>query len=356
MNVRPSILILICGLIIPTAVGPAQESRFDHFVVRNNHRSAELSKAGVVPVQTVRVSNASYSLSRPFALDESHQIAVAWVDVADQKAIRVLYRSNSQCSWRMCDAIAPSHIGKGFREFDKQMPIDVTVALLRSCEDIGELTPWFQVDAEPPSQQLLARRLLELLTVDRDAGIKSGEVLTFGSRYVTLEYASMIPSVARPFSVVNGRLTAPNGSRVADPLATELPPTQQLPDYGRMVEQVEFNIPSYARFTDGDGKLTGRVYRSQDKRLQYFFVEDEKQRAMLASVEITDAPICILGLRTQYPDLQGMNTPLLEYGSQIPEEFGGRRKARYQLNWNWVRQIPIIQHYFHGTGRDPPAQ
>lgn len=351
---RISICSLICILLIPVVDSPAQVARVADVALWDHAHSGDLAKAGVVPAQSIQISDATFHLSKPLALDESHQIAVAWVDVADENAIRVLYRSNSQCSWRMCDAITRSHIGKGFHEFDKQMPIDVTVALLRSCNDTGQLKPWFPVDNEPPSQKYLTKRILELLTVDRDAGLESGEVLSFGGRYVTREYASMIPSVPRRFSIVKERIRLPTGSLAADPSATELPPAELLPDFSKLVETVVFNIPSYGTFAQGDGVLNGRVYLSQNEKLKYFFVEDQEQRAMLACVEIRSAPICVLGLRTAYLDVEGMDIPLMEYGAQIPEVFGGRRKARYQLNWNWVRQVPIIEYYYRGTERDVP--
>jgi hypothetical protein len=316
--------------------------------------SATLATAGVVPAQTLGVSGATFHLSPPYALDESHQVAVAWIDIAGERAVRILYRSNSQCCWRLCDAITPSHLGKGFHEFDKQLPIDVTVALLRAGEKVGELRPWFHTDAEP-SQEMLSGKLLELLTADRDEGLKSGEVVTVGNTYVTKEYASLMPVLPRPFSKVTGHIKTAAGSSVADPAATSLPHDDELPDFARPIESVQFEIPSYARFAGGSGNLTGRVYLSHDRKLKYFFVEDSSGRAMLSCVELMTAPLCSLGLRTQYVDVEGMDAPLLEYAAQIPEIYGGHRKARYQSNWNWVRRLPIIQYYYRQTGRAMPA-
>ncbi len=349
---RLAFALVVCGLVAPPAASRAEPAVVDVSAWSEQY-SAKLAAAGVVPVQTLVVLEATYHLSRPFALDDSHQVAVAWISVRGERGVRIFYRSNSQCCWRLCDAITPTHLGKGYHEFDKQAPIDVTVAWLRAGGDVGQLRPWFETDAEP-TQPALAAELLDMLTINRDQGIQSGEVVTFGNRYLTREYASLIPALPRPFSKVRGRIKTAAGSSVADPTLTSLPPDAELPDFSKLIDTVTFEIPSYGRFAGGDGSFTGRVYPSRDGRLKYFFVEDSSERAMLSCVDLTTAPLCSLGVRTQYVDVEGMDTPLLEYASQIPEMYGGHRKARYQLNWNWVRQLPIIKHYYHQTNREMP--
>ena len=314
----------------------------------------KLAKAGVVADQEVYVDDAVYRLSKPFALDESHQIAVAWVSAGGEESVRVLYRSNSQCNWRLCDATTPSHIGKGFHEYDKEMPIDVSIALLESSEDVGHLKPWFQVESDVPSQYELAWRLLRLLTIDYKDGIEAGTVVALGGNYVTREYASMMADAPRAFSIVNGHIKTARGEKVASPDATELPKPGQLPDYSILVNEVVFRNPAYAKSSKTDGMMTGRVFLSHDKQVKYFFIEDEKQRAMLACVELTSAEICALGLRSEYLNVEGMNIPLIEYGLQIPKLYGGKLKGDYQLNWDWVRRLPIIRDYYRGIGREIP--
>jgi hypothetical protein len=159
-----------------------------------------------------------------------------------------------------------------------------------------------------------------------------------------------------PLTIVKGYLKTPTGGKLPDPQATQLPSDEHLPDFTQPLAEVRFRIPAYAQFSDTDGSLIGRMFPSHDGRLKYFFVEDQHERTMLSGVEILTAPVSILGLRTQYPDLDGMDTPLMEYTSQIPEEFGGTRKLRYALNWRYVRELPIIQHYYTGQGRERPSE
>lgn len=327
------------------------------FSSRNLQHAEKLDVAGVKPVHIVNVGNARFQLSNPIRLDDSHQIAVVWMTIGSERALRILYRSNSQCSWRVCDATTSRHIGKGFHEFDKQVPIDVSLALLRSASDVVHLNVWFEHDEELITQEVLAHKLLRLLTIDREVGIKSGDIETFGGTYVTREYASTIPCMPLPFSIVRGRLNNAGGGSVSDPKQTRLPERIGLPDFSSEVEKVEFTIPSYARFVGGAGKLVGRVYLSHDKTIKYLFIEDHEQRVMLSGAELLTAPVSLFGVRTRYLDTRGMDTPLLEYGSQIPEQYGGRRKGRYQLAWPLVREQPIVALFYRELHRPiPPAE
>lgn len=353
MRTRVCVLARAALLFAFTACSVAASAQEQQLRTRNLQHQKILRAAGVAPVHVINVADAQFQLSKPFALDESHQMAVAWIRVGEQRAIRVLYRSNSQCVWRLCDATDQRHIGKGFHEFDKQVPIDVTIALLRKCDDLGRLEVWFEADGAI-SQFQLADRMLKLLTVDREEGLRSGDVVDYRSTYVTREYASTMPQVAVPFSIVDAHLRAANGGRVADPNATRLPPKKQRPNFEKAFKTVHFRIPSYAKHAGGDADLTGEAYLSNDKQLKYLFVIDSEGRAMLAGVEKLDAPVSVLGVRRQYVDVHGMDAPLMEYGEQIPVTFGGRRDGHYQSNWDWVRRQPIIRHFYEATGRTLP--
>lgn len=352
MRTIPGVILCLGLLALPNTF--AQENVVRAVTTWDTPFSSQLASAGVVPAQTVPVADATFYLSNPYAIDDSHQIAVAWISVRDQRSVRALYRSNSQCCWRMVDAMTPSHIGKGFHEFDKHVPIDVTIALLRSATNVAKIAPWKLPEQSQMSQESLAQKMLEMLTVNRDEGTKTGDVITVGNMYVTKEYASWIPILPQPFSTVKGRIKTPTGSEVADPEKTLLPPETQLPDFGTEQVSVKFKIPAYARFTRSDGELIGKVFPSRNGRIRYYFVEDSQKRVFLSCVENSDSPVCILGLRTQYLDAKGMDSPLLEYGFQIPESYGGTKQSRYQLNWNWVRTLPIIRYYYSSTGQPMP--
>ena len=100
--------------------------------------------------------------------------------------------------------------------------------------------------------------------------------------------------------------------------------------------------------------MKGLVYLSHDESVRYLFFENEAGLTMLAAAEVTQAPISELGLRSRYLDVAGMDAPLIEYGDQIPEAYGGVRAGGYQSNWDYVRELPIIKLYYEAQGRPVP--
>jgi hypothetical protein len=117
-------------------------------------------------------------------------------------------------------------------------------------------------------------------------------------------------------------------------------------------EVSSWNSPYSAQLASAG--VVGKVFPSRDRKIRYFFVEDSRNRIFLSCAEIAGSPVCSMGLRTQYLDVEGMDSPLLEYGFQIPEPYGGKEQSRYQLNWNWVRRLPIVRYYYSSTGQSVP--
>ncbi len=128
-----------------------------------------------------------------------------------------------------------------------------------------------------------------------------------------------------------------------------MPEDQDLhPDFSVELAKKEFDDPHY-------GKIIARVYASKDKSLQFAFHEAEDGKVFLASVErIKDNPINPYGIRHKAVETKGMAAPLLEYYQQIPQEFEGGpgapsyKSPKYQNNWNYVRELEIIQLYYTG--------
>jgi hypothetical protein len=273
---------------------------------------------------------------------------LAFVEVDDEVHARVLYRSNSQFSWRMCDATDGGHIGKGFHEFDKQVPIPVSVALLKLHNQPQELNSLEGL----VSQSELANMLLRGLTLNR----KSSQCISqTDGHYYTREYAAFMPSQPMPFTRITQWLTTPAAGRVADPQATQLPPRQQLPDLNKPIAVFAFASSAYSVVNAGDSELTGRVFMSFDGKYRYLFFEDGTGRAALSTVETLHPEINALGLRGRYLDTTGMDSPLMEYYLQIPAEYGGLKQAGYRSNWNYLRELPIIKYYYAEQHREVPA-
>ncbi|MCA9144973.1 MAG: hypothetical protein KDB05_19395 [Planctomycetales bacterium] len=312
--------------------------------------AATLRTMNALPQYSLVVDNAVFHLSGPFAFYGGRQIALAFVEVDDEVHARVLYRSNSQFSWRMCDATDGGHLGKGFHEFDKQVPIPVTVALLKMYDE-PQTVQSFDNDASR-SQSDLAKVLLQGLTIDR----RSQQCISQADgHYYSREYAALIPSQPMVFSLVGKRLTTASSGLVADPREVKLPAREHLPNLQKEVDSFRFTSVAYAEVNAGQGELTGRVFDSFDGKLRYLFFEDRKGRAALSTVEHLLPEVNALGLRSRYVDTQGMDAPLLEYFLQIPAAFGGKKEPGYTSNWRYVRQLPIIQYYYSGQGRMVPS-
>ena len=309
---------------------------------------------GAAPRFELKVDDATFYLTPPFSFFGGRQIALAFVDVDNAIYTRVLYRSNSQFSWRVCDATSGRHIGKGFHEFDKQLPIPVTVALLKMHDQEATLNAG---EDEQLSQSELSQQLLRGLTEDGIAGLKSGRVIRTPQRkYFSREYAAHIASEPMTFSRVEGWLKTAGDLRVADLDHVALPPKDELPNLSIPIAEFRFTSPAYAELNDGDGELIGKVFLSHDKRIRYLFFEDSDGRVVMSGAEALTAEINVFGLRSRYLETAGMDAPLMEYRMQIPEQFGGKKESGVASNWPYVRRQPIIQYYYRTLGRQPPGQ
>ncbi len=307
----------------------------------------QLRQMNAVPQLALRVDNATFYLTRPLAFYGGRQLALAFVEVDGDTFCRVLYRSNSQFTWRMCDATDGGHIGKGFHEFDKQVPIPVSATLLASHDDLQTLQQVDGLDSQPA----LSKHLLHGLTLDR----RSSQCISQNDGYYfTREYVTFMPSLPMPFSNVTNWLATATPLRVADPSATTLPICKQLPEIRQPITSFAFSSPAYARVNGGSGKLTGRVFLSFDNKVRYLFFEDDAGRVSLSVIESLSPEINALGLRGRYFDSRGMDSPLIEYYLQIPEQYGGSKAAGYRSNWNYVRELPIIQYYYAERGKEVP--
>jgi hypothetical protein len=265
-----------------------------------------------------------------------------------------LYRSNSQFSWRLCDATIGGHIGKGFHEYDKQLPIPVTTALLDMHDNVATLRSASE-SSEEATQPALARFLLRGLTEDAQS---DRVIRTPQARYWSRDYAAYTSSEPMRFSVVGAWLKTPGNLRVADPTTVRLPANDKLPNVTHVVHVVRFQSRAYADLGNSDGQLSGKVFLSHDQTVRYLFFEDRDGRAVLSGVESLRAEINIFGIRSRYFDVSGMDAPLIEYYLQIPEEFGGSRQPGYCLNWNYVREQPTVRYYYQQQNRiiPPPIQ
>ncbi len=323
-------------------------------------------KVGLEPQFSLDCGNATFHFSPAFLLESGRPARIAYVDVLGSVEAHLVYRSNSQSCWRLCDLLDNHRYAKGYYEFDIQLPIPVTVVLHKLAELESPLELHLSTGERPYSDSLpevILKGLTENYQDERKRGhlvpvaghangADDGQIIV---RFVSRRYAERMPTYPeRLLTVQNWLDTAGRRLKVADPKGLTLPEARYHPDFSKIEEQFQFHNPMYAEIRGGKGLLKGTVVRSRDRRLRYLFLEAESGQAMVAAAELADAPVNEFGLRCRYLDLAGVDAPLIEYGDQIPEEYGGVKEGDYQSNWPYLRELPMVQAYYTDQGRPIP--
>lgn len=306
--------------------------------------------SGAQPAWRIRLDQTTVYFSRPFLNEDGHRLVLAFVQHAGRIDARMFYRSNSQFSWRVCDATNAGHYGKGFHEFDKELPIALTVALHTAGSEL--LTLQSPTSKRLPSAEV-ANALLRGLTESASSPMPDKVAITRDGHYWSRDYAAHVVSEPLPWSPVKGSLATAAGLKQADPDATGLPPAPELPDLQHPQYRFSYNNEEFARIAGGQAKVVGQVFMSFDHRLQYLFFSDAAGRVFLSSVELKTAPMTPYAVRANYVNVEGMNAPLMEYSSQIPLIFGGTKRPGYADNWQYVRRQPIVAYYLRELKLSP---
>jgi hypothetical protein len=314
-----------------------------------------LRAMGLEPRYSLVIADTQMAVSEPFAFAGGRQAMIAYVEHNGQVIPRLLYRSNSQAVWRVTDGVRSfdGHIAKGLSESDTMMPIEASAAFHRLAA--GELVPVQDPATRAPAENGPAQAMvaMRLVTQDHFAPTDGRTFVTEGVHYYTTEYAE--GRTARTLGSADRSLATPGGAVVVPvPSTVRLPPDASLPDFSQPPsETFPIQMPALQRIT-GDGQLTGQVYLSRDGTLRYLLAEDSAGRISVIGVEPADGGLSSFGNRLEYVDDTGITAPLFEYGLQIPAEYGGSRSSAYQLNWNYVRELPIVQRIYSERGIAPP--
>ncbi|MBA3722348.1 MAG: hypothetical protein H0W88_08095 [Parachlamydiaceae bacterium] len=148
--------------------------------------------------------------------------------------------------------------------------------------------------------------------------------------------------------------------RPFEPEMIKLPEDKNLhPNFEKCLAAKEFEDPLY-------GKVTAKVFPSNDNNLQFLFYEVEDKRAFLIGIErVKNNPINCYGVRKQAENPQGLDAPLLEYEGQIPLKNRPMQcpgpvykqlNNKYMNNWNFIRKLEIIQLYYKDLRIEIPAE
>lgn len=283
---------------------------------------------------------------------DTHYVVVALVEIDDQVFPRLYYHSNSQGTWRampyaskisanpfadFCEESEPSdadkrivHYGKGQCETDTQLPIPLICAL--------NSLPY-------SSAQQSDYRAAEIV---KTRGFEKNP--NFHQQVQFNE--SMFLQKGAPKQFFNTGMVVPNPP---NPKHIHMPVDKNLhPDFSNVLQEFKQTIPHY-------GEVTVKIFASKDESLLYMFYEASDGRAFLASVEcVQGVGINSYGVRESIIHIENMDAPLLEYRQQIPPGFGPKKYAStyesttYQSNWNFLRELELIQMYYSKQGRALP--
>lgn len=285
------------------------------------------------PKYKLTIDSTAYYISDPFEVSKNNIGVFALVQMGDKVYPRIFYRSNSQATWRVIpDADKGSHgfrfIGKGQAEVDTQLPIELMLKL----QSLPPATP----DTIPGIGDVVKTRSFF-------------ESLSTFSNHVGLDQISVFSPDAPRYFIKGSSLMnrTPQPSQI--PLPTD---PAHLPDFKARMTLQKFQDPQY-------GNLTASVYPSMDRTIQYLFYEKKNGKVFLAAAEkVTNNPITPYGVRQAALDLHGADAPLLEYHDQIPKEYepsvSTEDTERYKSNWNYVREIPLIQAFYASKKKTVP--
>ncbi len=326
----------------------------------------QLQRAGLEPKYRTTIDGTHVTLSSAFSIGGGRRAVLAYVEIDGQTYVRFMYRSNSQTSWRLMEAKLPGLYGKGHAETDLQVPL----ALSGHLEKLAHAD---MIDLRHPDTGERASIDTEGGTSDAASRVMTGVVETADflskkvggyERHWSKEYDAAVNKEPVPFSIHDerARLSSYKARELgmaglqADPKKVRLPPKEYLPNFSREIDTYTMHSAAYARLNGGNGTLTMHVYLSNDGKSKYLFVEDSAGRVAVAAVENLGAKMTRFGVRERYYELDGTNAPLMEYEVQVPDKppYHGGPMLDYMLNWNYVREQPIIQHFYKANKREMP--
>ena len=302
----------------------------------------ELKKDGLSPNNKLTVDNVTYYCTQPFKLGKNHVAVIGLVELEVQKGQkqvfpRLFYLSNSQGTWRTMPGALKmgqelKHYHKGIAESDTQLPMALNIALLK--------LPLAEPKASPMH-------------------INAGDLVkTYNLMHLSYDVRIQeLGLIDQQFEDVHGSQSL-KSNQLARPKAVLMPSLPKQPNFAKPIKEEEITLPLY-------GKVIARVYLSNDKSLQYLFYETQEEqqpgKVFLASVEDLEIKIGRYGVREVGFKANHMDSPLLEYRQQIHPDYRPNsdrppiQDYHYDWNWDYIRELPIIQTYYTARGQIIPS-
>ncbi len=283
-----------------------------------------LQRDGFLPKYKMKYANATYYFSDQYT-HGSNLARIMFVEINGKVHPRVIYQSNSQAVWRVMPMIGKGfykHIGKGKIESDTQLPLEVNLAL-----------------------HALPKNKPKGFSADNLVKTEIGPHDSWNEKVAIKTLIALRSQAPQEFYKEGMNIPRP-----PNPKDIKLPDAGSQPDFSTVLKEAKIEVAHY-------GKLTARIFPSKDGKLHYLFYEAEDGRAFIAAIEkVTQNPINKFGVRSECPESNNMDAPLLEYFVQIAPGYepGGHAprycSSKYESNWNYVRELPLIQLYYSERG------
>lgn len=297
-------------------------------ITNPDQKVIQLNELGkYIPNLKVNIDNATYYVSIPFKFKPGYFGIYSLIQIEDRVFPRVFYRSNSQSYWRTLPALQKTdseilRLGKGHSESDTQLPIALNLLLLQ---------------LPLPSEDIIYTRPMDSVEFGFDMTNSYKDAVTMDDTFIA----------------INGEDHFRQGGfyipKVRNPKDISIPNEENLPNFGNELFVTSFSDPLY-------GELKARVFQSKNQQYQYLFYETRAGYTFLAHVEkIYVNDITSFGNRKIALEINGLDSPLLEYATQIPNEYRKKiENKRYEENWNYVRNFTIIERYYTERGLSLP--
>ena len=296
--------------------------------ISNSEQASLISSYGLEPQIYFQHSNANIYLSKKFKLvDGDRQLVLMFVSIDHQTYPRLVYQSASHGTFRVVDGVLEGWFSKGPGENFISLPPRISEYLLRSQSKISLRRTKDEIAhlLEHADDHLYFHRNPENQHVQIEDGLE----------------AYKLPL-----------LVAKDGEKFREPGEVTVLDGFE-PDYsdmGRVFDSVSIAA----------GTVEAYFYSSKNRKLTYTIMRDFEDKVWFADVNHHSASLNKFGMAERQLDFGELLTPRWERKRHIVEEFISLRKSpvskSYYSNWNYVREIPLIQSWYHSNGIEIPEK
>ncbi len=308
---------------------------------------AEILRLGLAPKTSYIAPDGTQILLSEKFLIGNREAFLAYVIKDGQVFQRTIYKSNSQGIFRWTDGILRGHYSKGVGEEFMVLPPDFQKQLNQ-----------MKINEEP---KILTGRDIQGVEIYNE-DFRGLEDIKENAKDSTgiFEKTEGIGNVEKlpDFYITNGVQTSFPISTKSKKMSYDKPSEIRIkkpnlnPDFSNPVD-------SYEITTGTSGRVQVEVYKSKDASLSFTVMKDSAGKVWIADVYPNHSSLNQFGIPAKQPDLGDLAAPRWEYKIQVHPDYDrgipNPMDSEYISNWNYVREIPVIQDYYRSKGLAVPA-